>query len=290
MTPTAGRLGRIPMSTKKAARVKPVILPPGPYYRRVLVKLSGEAFAGPSGYGIDGERVSHLAREIRAVYRLGVQICIVIGAGNIFRGAESKLKNLDRPTADEMGMLATIINALALHSALRAENIKAHVMSAISMPEICQPFVRWQAHTYLEQSEVLVCAAGTGTPLFTTDTAAAVRAAELRCDAIFKGTQVDGVYDSDPHRNPAAKRFPWISYQHALAKNLQVMDSAALSIARDAKIPIVVFSLEGANALVDAVQGHGTFTMVSDEPRHLVLHDRRVGEGAFSVIGTEEGE
>ncbi|MCE2475103.1 MAG: UMP kinase [Alphaproteobacteria bacterium] len=277
------------MGASRGTRAKTVALPPGPYYRRVLVKLSGEAFAGPQGYGIDGEKVSHIAREVRSVYRLGVQVCIVIGAGNIFRGAESKLQYLDRPTADEMGMLATVINGLALHSALRAQNIKAHVMSAISMPEICQPFVRWQAHAYLEQSEVLVCAAGTGSPLFTTDTAAAVRAAELRCDAIFKGTQVDGIYDSDPHRNPNARRFPWISYQHALAKNLKVMDSAALSIARDAKIPILVFSLEGTNALVDAVQGQGTFTMVSDEPRHLVLHDRRVGEKAFGMMGAEEG-
>ena len=277
------------MGASRGTRARTVALPPGPYYRRVLVKLSGEAFAGPQGYGIDGEKVSHIAREVRSVYRLGVQVCIVIGAGNIFRGTESRLQYLDRPTADEMGMLATVINGLALHSALRAHNIKAHVMSAISMPEICQPFVRWQAHAYLEQSEVLVCAAGTGSPLFTTDTAAAVRAAELRCDAIFKGTQVDGVYDSDPHRNPKARRFPWISYQHALAKNLKVMDSAALSIARDARIPILVFSLEGTNALVDAVQGQGTFTMVSDKPRHLVLHDRRVGERAFGMMGAEEG-
>ncbi len=257
---------------------------PRPYYRRVLVKLSGEAFAGPGGFGIDGDRVRHIANEIRSVYRLGIQVCIVIGAGNIFRGTESKLTYLDRPTADEMGMLATVINGLALHRALRVQNIRAHVMSAISMPEICQPFVRWQAQAYLEQSQVLVCAAGTGSPLFTTDTAAAVRAAELRCDAIFKGTQVDGVYDSDPHRNPKAKRFPWVSYQFVLSKNLQVMDSAALSIARDARIPIVVFSLEGANSLVDAVQGRGTFTMVSDEPRQLVLHDRRVGEEVFGKM------
>ena len=277
------------MGASRGTRAGTVALPPGPYYRRVLVKLSGEAFAGPEGYGIDGGKVSHVAREIRSVYRLGVQVCIVIGAGNIFRGAESHLQYLDRPTADEMGMLATVINGLALHSALRAENIKAHVMSAISMPEICQPFVRWQAHAHLEQSEVLVCAAGTGSPLFTTDTAAAVRAAELRCDAIFKGTQVDGVYDSDPHRNPNARRFRWISYQHALARNLKVMDSAALSIARDAKIPILVFSLAGTNTLVDAVQGQGTFTMVSDKPRHLVLHDRRFGEQAFGMMAAEEG-
>ena len=277
------------MGTRDGKKTGGLALPPGPFYRRVLVKLSGEAFAGAQGHGIDGEKVSHIAREIRSVYRLGVQVCIVIGAGNIFRGTESKLRYLDRPTADEMGMLATVINGLALHSALRAQNIKAHVMSAISMPEICEPFVRWQAHAYLEQSEVLVCAAGTGSPLFTTDTAAAVRAAELQCDAIFKGTQVDGVYDSDPHRNPNAKRFLWISYQHALAKNLQVMDSAALSIARDAEIPILVFSLEGTNALADAVQGQGTFTMVSDKPRHLVLHDRRVGERAFGMMEAEEG-
>lgn len=277
------------MGTRDGKKARALTLPPGPFYRRVLVKLSGEAFAGPQGHGIDGEKVSHIAREIRSVYRLGIQVCIVIGAGNIFRGTESKLKYLDRPTADEMGMLATVINGLALHSALRAQNIKAHVMSAISMPEICEPFVRWQAHTYLEQSEVLVCAAGTGSPLFTTDTAAAVRAAELQCDAIFKGTQVDGVYDSDPHQNPNAKRFLWISYQHALAKNLQVMDSAALSIARDAQIPILVFSLEGTNVLADAVQGQGTFTMVSDKPRHLVLHDRRVGERAFGMMEAEEG-
>ncbi len=275
------------MGTRTSGRAPAA--PRWPEYRRVLVKVSGEAFAGPEGFGIDGDRVRHLAGEIRSVYRLGIQVCVVIGAGNIFRGTDSRLPFLDRPTADEMGMLATVINGLALHRALRAQNIRAHVMSAISMPELCQPFVRWQAQTCLEQSEVLVCAAGTGSPLFTTDTAAAVRAAELRCDAIFKGTQVDGVYDSDPHRNPDARRFPWLSYQRALSRNLRVMDSAALSIARDAKIPIVVFSLAGTRALADAVQGRGTFTMVSDEPRHLVLHDRRVGEEAFGPRGNEGG-
>ncbi len=263
---------------------------PGPHYHRVLVKLSGEAFAGPRGYGIDGDKVSHIAREIRAVYRLGVQVCIVIGAGNIFRGAESRLPHLDRPTADEMGMLATVINGLALHSALRAQNIRAHVMSAISMPEICPPFVRWRAHTYLDQSQILVCAAGTGTPLFSTDTAAAVRAAELRCDAIFKGTQVDGVYDSDPHRNPDAKRFSRISYQDALAKNLKIMDSAALSIARDAQIPIVVFPLKGANTLAEAIQGRGTFTVVSDQTHEPEASGRSSPQPAFGMIGQEKGD
>lgn len=254
------------MAAKPATAVAPL---PGagaaPGWGRVLLKLSGEAFAGPSGHGIDAGRVAPLVRDIRAVYRRGVQLCVVVGAGNIFRGGRSELEWLDRPTGDDMGMLGTLINGLALHAALRAAGVRARLLSALDVSRVCEPFVRRRALAALEESNVLVLAAGTGNPFFSTDTAAALRASELRCDAILKGTQVDGVYDSDPHRNPKAHRLERVSYRRTLSDNLGVMDSAAISLARDADIPVVVFSLDGENAILKAVSGEGRFTVISRE-------------------------
>lgn len=253
------------MAAKPAAAARLPEAGREPAWGRILLKLSGEVFAHPSGHGIDAGRLNPLVRDIRAVYRRGVQLCIVVGAGNIFRGNASTLEWLDRPTADEMGMLGTLINGLALHAALRAHGVRARMMSALEVSRVCEPFARWRAHAFLDESHVLVFAGGTGNPLFTTDTAAALRASELRCDAILKGTQVDGVYDSDPRRNPDARRLDRVSYRRALSDNLGVMDSAAVSIARDADIPIVVFSLGEKDAIQKVVAGEGRFTVISGE-------------------------
>ncbi len=236
-----------------------------PRWRRILLKLTGEMFAGPAGYGIDGARIPEIVKDIRSVWRRGIQFGIVVGAGNIFRGGTNKLEYLDRPTADEMGMLGTVLNGLVLQSAFQAQHVPARVMSAISISQVCEPFVRQKARSCLKQSEVVISVGGIGNPLFSTDTAAALRATELHCDAIFKGTQVDGVYDSDPRTNPKAKRYEHVSYRKALAENLGVMDSAALSVARNAGIPIIVFKLEGDSSIEKAVCGEGQFTVISDK-------------------------
>ena len=198
------------------------------------------------------------------MHDLGVEVCMVIGGGNIFRGLQGSAQGMERTTADYMGMLATVMNALAMQGALESRGVYTRVISAIPMDQICEPYIRRRAVRHLEKNRVCIFAAGTGNPYFTTDTAATLRASEIACEAIFKGTQVDGVYDSDPKSNPDAKRYDRISYDDVLQKNLKVMDASAIALARDNNIPIIVFSLNEAGGLASVVQGNGEFTIVSD--------------------------
>ena len=231
-------------------------------YSRVLIKISGEALMGPSGYGLHPPTVEKIAFEISQVHQLGVEVCLVIGGGNIFRGLQGSAQGMERTTADYMGMLATVMNALAMQSALEELKVFTRVVSAIPMDQICEPYIRRRAVRHLEKRRVVIFAAGTETPYFTTDTAATLRATEMKCQAIFKGTQVDGVYDSDPKINADAKYYRTISYDTILQKNLKVMDASAIALARDNKLPIVIFSLAAPKGLLGVVQGMGQFTRV----------------------------
>ncbi len=231
-------------------------------YSRVLIKISGEALMGPSGYGLHPPTVEKIALEISQVHQLGVEVCLVIGGGNIFRGLQGSAQGMERTTADYMGMLATVMNALAMQSALEELKVFTRVVSAIPMDQICEPYIRRRAVRHLEKRRVVIFAAGTGNPYFTTDTAATLRATEMKCQAIFKGTQVDGVYDSDPKINADAKYYRTISYDTILQKNLKVMDASAIALARDNKLPIVIFSLAAPKGLLGVVQGMGQFTRV----------------------------
>ena len=231
-------------------------------YSRVLMKISGEALMGSNGYGLHPPTVERIANEIKEVHQLGVQVCLVIGGGNIFRGLQGSAQGMERTTADYMGMLATVMNALAMQSALEELSVFTRVISAIPMDQICEPYIRRRAVRHLEKKRVVIFAAGTGNPYFTTDTAATLRATEMKCEAIFKGTQVDGVYDSDPKTNPNAKHFDTISYDTILQKNLKVMDASAIALARDNKLPIIIFSLLEPNGLLGIIQGKGRFTRV----------------------------
>ncbi|HEX9646538.1 MAG TPA: UMP kinase [Alphaproteobacteria bacterium] len=238
---------------------------PAARYGRVLLKLSGEALMGEVAYGIDPQAVARIAHDVRAVHDKGVEVCLVVGGGNIFRGLAGVAAGIDRATADGMGMLATIINALALQSTLEGLGLTTRVVSAIPMQTICEPYIRRRAVRHMEKGRVVICAAGTGNPYFTTDTAAALRAAELGCQGLFKGTQVDGVYSSDPKSDRAAVRFDRISYSRVLAEDLKVMDATAISLARDNGIPVIVFSIHSPGAFAEVVCGQGRFTMVSEE-------------------------
>lgn len=240
----------------------PVTPAPRPAYRRIMLKLSGEALMGPGQYGLHPPTVGRIADEVKALHDIGVEICLVIGGGNIFRGLQGSAQGMERTTADYMGMLATVMNALAMQSALESRGIYTRVLSAIPMAQVCEPYIRRRAVRHLEKGRVVIFAAGTGNPYFTTDTAATLRASEMGCEALFKGTQVDGVYDSDPKKNPDARRYDRVSYDVALAKNLKVMDSTAIALARDNRLPIVVFSLDTPNGLVGIVRGEGRFTIV----------------------------
>tara|TARA_Y200000002_G_scaffold281972_1_gene236027 strand:- start:1494 stop:2228 length:735 start_codon:yes stop_codon:yes gene_type:complete len=231
-------------------------------YSRVLIKISGEALMGPSGFGLHPPTVEKIAFEISQVHQLGVEVCLVIGGGNIFRGLQGSAQGMERTTADYMGMLATVMNALAMQSALEELKVFTRVVSAIPMDQICEPYIRRRAVRHLEKRRVVIFAAGTGNPYFTTDTAATLRATEMKCQAIFKGTQVDGVYDSDPKINADAKYYRTISYDTILQKNLKVMDASAIALARDNKLPIVIFSLAAPKGLLGVVQGMGQFTRV----------------------------
>lgn len=233
-----------------------------PKYRRVLLKLSGEGLMGDKDFGLCTETVDRIAEEIKGVHEMGVQICLVIGAGNIFRGVSAAASNIERTSADYMGMLATVMNALAMQSALEAKGIHTRVQSAIPMDTVCEPFIRRRAVRHLEKERVVIFAAGTGNPFFTTDTAAALRAIEMGSDALLKGTQVDGVYSADPKKDSTATRYETLSYQKVLAEDLRVMDTSAIALARDNALPIMVFSLHTAGAFADVVQGKGTFTIV----------------------------
>ncbi|MEL6679177.1 MAG: UMP kinase [Pseudomonadota bacterium] len=236
---------------------------PLPSYSRVLIKISGEALMGDQGFGLNPPTVEKVAEEIAAVHDMGVEVCMVIGGGNIFRGLSGSAQGMERTTADYMGMLATVMNALAMQSALEARGINTRVISAIPMDQVCEPYIRRRAVRHLEKKRVCIFAAGTGNPYFTTDTAATLRASEMGCQAIFKGTQVDGVYDSDPKTNPEAKRYETVSYDEVLAKNLKVMDASAIALARDNDLPIVVFSLAAERALANVLNGQGKFTKVT---------------------------
>ncbi|WP_018147176.1 UMP kinase [Henriciella marina] len=233
-------------------------------YKRVLLKLSGEALMGPSEFGIDMPTCIIFAEEIAAAIRqTQVELCLVIGGGNIFRGLAGAANGMDRSQADSMGMLATVMNALAMQSALERIGVPTRVQSAIPMDTVCEPYIRRRAIRHMEKGRVVVFAAGTGNPYFTTDTGAALRAAEMSCDAMFKGTQVDGVYSADPKTNADAERYEQLGYQEVLAKDLRVMDASAVSLMRDTSIPIVVFSLHKKGALLDVLRGVGTSTLIS---------------------------
>lgn len=234
-----------------------------PEFKRVLLKISGEALMGDTDYGIDMPTCLRFAEEIAAARNLGVEICLVIGGGNIFRGLAGAATGMERSQADSMGMLATIMNALAMQSALEAIDVQTRVQSGIRMDEVCEPFIRRRAIRHMEKGRVVIFAAGTGNPYFTTDTGAALRAAEMHCDAMMKGTQVDGVYSADPKTNPDAERYDTLTYQDILARNLRVMDASAVSLMRDNNIPIVVFSLHSKGALEDVLTGKGNRTIIS---------------------------
>jgi uridylate kinase len=231
-------------------------------YRRVLLKVSGEALMGAQAYGIDPATVGRIAGEIGAAVRRGGEVCLVIGGGNIFRGLAGAAQGMERASADYMGMLATVMNALAMQQALHDCGIEASVLSAIPMPTVCEPFVRTRALRHLEKGRVVVFAAGTGNPYFTTDTAAALRAAEMHCHALLKGTNVDGVYAADPRKDPAAARFGRLRFLDVLAQDLKIMDASAIALARDNGIPIIVFSIQTPGAFAEVLAGAGRYTLV----------------------------
>lgn len=238
--------------------------PNDPACSRVLLKISGEALMGDQGFGLHPPTVAKIAEEVRSVHELGVEVCMVIGGGNIFRGLQGSAQGMERTTADYMGMLATVMNALAMQSALEALGIHTRVISAIRMDEVAEPYIRRRAVRHLEKNRVCIFAAGTGNPYFTTDTAATLRATEMSCQAIFKGTLVDGVYDKDPAKHPDARRYDKVSYDDVLAKNLKVMDASAIALARDNGLPIIVFSLDEPGGFRGILSGEGTYTIVQD--------------------------
>ncbi len=228
-----------------------------PTYKRVLLKLSGEALMGPASYGLDSQTVKQIAQDIGSVVAMGVEVCVVIGGGNIFRGMRGAAAGMDRAQADYMGMLATVMNALAMQSALELAGLPTPVQSAIPMASLCEPYIRRRAQRHMEKGRIVIFAAGTGNPFFTTDTAAALRAAEMGCEALLKGTQVDGVYSADPHKIPDAKRFDSLTYLDVLSQDLAVMDAAAISLARESRLPILVFNLHRPGAFASAMRGEG---------------------------------
>ncbi len=233
-------------------------------YKRVLLKLSGEALMGDRDFGLDPEVVSRIADEIKGVRELGCEICLVIGGGNIFRGVSVAAKGMERTTADYMGMLATVMNALAMQSALEAKGVPTRVQSAIPMATVCEPYIRRRATRHMEKGRIVIFAAGTGNPFFTTDTAAALRASEMDCNAMLKATKVDGVYTADPMKDPTAKRYETLSYQQVLTDNLKVMDASAITLSRDRGIPILVFSLYEPGMFAQVVRGQGRCTKVTE--------------------------
>nr|WP_114943816.1 UMP kinase [Microvirga calopogonii] len=233
-------------------------------FRRILVKLSGEALMAPDGYWLDTQILSSLAEDLAQATRAGFEIAVVIGGGNIIRGARMSAAGwIDRPTADSMGMLGTVMNSLAVETALNAAGVPARTMSAVSMPTICETYARQPALHHLDKGQVVVLAGGTGNPFFTTDTAAVLRAAELRCDAVLKATQVDGVYSADPKKDPAAIRFDRLTHDEAIAKDLKVMDTAAFALARESKLSIIVGSVHAPSSVTALLQGKVPSTVVA---------------------------
>ncbi len=240
---------------------------PQPRHRKILLKVSGEVLMGDQPYGIDMNTVGVIAQEIAEVAERGVQLCLVIGGGNIFRGLSGAAKGMERASADYMGMLATVMNALAMQNALERLGVDVRVQSAIPMASVCEPYIRRRAERHLEKGRVVIFAAGTGNPYFTTDTAAALRAAEMGCDALYKGTSVDGVYTADPKRDPTAVRYDRLGYLEVLSRDLKVMDASAISLMRENRIPIVVFCIRQPGALLDVVTGVGVHTVIEAEPQ-----------------------
>ena len=232
-------------------------------YPRVLLKISGESLMGKQAYGIDPDMVATVAQEVRDVINLGVEVCLVIGGGNIFRGVSGAAAGMERATGDYMGMLATVMNALALQNALEALDMPTRVLSALPISAVCEPYIRRRAVRHLEKGRVVIFAAGTGNPFFTTDTAAALRASEMGCAALLKGTRVDGVYSADPEKDPKAVRYDKLSYLQVLSDDLKVMDASAVSLARENNIPILVFSIEDAGGFQRVLRHEGKFTIVS---------------------------
>ena len=233
-------------------------------YKRVMLKISGEALMGDQGFGLHPPTVERIAKEVKRVNDLGIELCLVIGGGNIFRGLQGSAQGMERTTADYMGMLATVMNALAMQGALESMGVNTRVISAIPMDQVCEPYIRRRAVRHLEKGRVCIFAAGTGNPYFTTDTAATLRASEMSCDAIFKGTQVDGIYDKDPNKFDTAKRYDNVTFDEVLQKNLKVMDASAIALARDNNLPIIVFSLSEKGGFKGIMCGEGTFTVVGN--------------------------
>ena len=234
-----------------------------PRYKKILLKMSGEVLMGDALFGIDNKTIEAVAEDIKEVVAHGVELCLVIGGGNIFRGVSLAGKGMDRANADYMGMLATVMNALALQGALEKIGVYTRVQSAIPMEAVCEPYIRRRALRHLEKGRVVIFAAGLGAPFFTTDTPAALRTAEMGCDALFKGTSVDGVYTADPKKDPSAQRYESLSYQEVLAKDLRVMDASAIALMRDNQIPIVVFSIRERGNFLKVLKGQGVFTTIA---------------------------
>ncbi len=233
-----------------------------PTYKRVLLKVSGEALMGRREYGLDTDTLARIAVDVGDVVRMGVQVCLVIGGGNIFRGISAAAGGMDRAQADYMGMLATVMNALGMQSALERCGVPTRVQSAIPMSSVCEPYIRRRAERHMEKGRVVIFAAGTGNPFFTTDTAAALRAAEMNCDLLLKGTQVDGVYSADPRKVPDAERYDELTYLDVLSRDLGVMDAAGISLARENDLPIIVFNIHAPGAFAQVMRGEGRFTRI----------------------------
>lgn len=234
-------------------------------YNRVLLKVSGEALMGNQSYGQDPVTIDRIANDVKAVYDMGAEVCLVVGGGNIYRGISAATIGMERASADYMGMLATVLNALALQNALERLNVQTRVLSAITMTSVCEPYIRRRAIRHMERGRVVIFAAGTGNPFFTTDTAAALRATEMGCDALLKGTQVDGVYSADPKKDAQAVRYERLTYRDVLTKDLAVMDASAISLARENKIPVLVFSIHTPGAFADVIKGTGRFTIIEED-------------------------
>ena len=239
-------------------------MPEQPPYKRVLLKVSGEALMGRREYGLDTDTLSRIALDVRDVVGMGIQVCLVIGGGNIFRGVSAAAGGMDRAQADYMGMLATVMNALGMQNALERRNVPTRVQSAIPMSSVCEPYIRRRAERHMEKGRVVIFAAGTGNPFFTTDTAAALRAAEMNCDLLLKGTQVDGVYSADPRKDAAATRYDELTYLEVLSRDLGVMDAAGISLARENGLPIIVFNIHAPGAFAKVMRGEGLFTRITE--------------------------
>jgi uridylate kinase len=247
------------MTAKPATAIKP-----SAKFKRVLIKVSGEALMGDKAYGQDLDTIQRIAADLKTVVAMGIEVCVVVGGGNIFRGISGAAKGMERSSADYMGMLATVLNGLAIQNILEGIGVPTRVLSAIEMQQVCEPYIRRRALRHMEKGRVVIFAGGIGSPYFTTDTTAALRASEMQCDALLKGTQVDGVYDTDPKKNPNAKRYEHLTYHDVLSKDLKVMDAAAISLARENQIPILVFSIHQPGNCARVVCGEGKFTTISD--------------------------